>query len=148
MVYNLFLFLHIAAVIVWIGGAFALVVLNGRIANEPDPAAAAVLNRQVAYFGRTVFGPAVMTTLAAGIVMVAVSGMGMPLWVIWGVAGLIASSLIGAIPERRAGQALAALHGKGGTQWLALRRRMTLLSTVNLLLLLSVVWAMVFKPML
>ncbi|HET7306932.1 MAG TPA: hypothetical protein VFK24_03825 [Gammaproteobacteria bacterium] len=148
MVYNLFLFVHIAAVIIWIGGAFALVVLNGRIADEPDPAAAAVLSRQAAFFGRTVFGPAVVTTLAAGIVMIAVSGMGTPLWVIWGVAGLIASSLIGAIPLRRTGQALAALHGKGGTRWLALRRRLTLLSTVNLLLLLSVIWAMVFKPVL
>lgn len=148
MVYNLFLFLHIAAVIVWIGGGFALVVLNARMARDPDPAATAVLSRQAAFFGRTVFGPAAMTTLAAGIVMIAVSGMGTPLWVIWGVAGLVASSLIGAIPLRRTGQALAALHGKGGSQSRALRRRLTLLSTIDLLLLLSVVWAMVFKPML
>jgi uncharacterized membrane protein len=93
--YNLFLFLHILAVIVWIGGLLTLVFMNLRLARERDPAAMAVLGRATAFFGRAVVGPAAGLTVIAGIVMVADAGVSFgTLWIAYGLGGVAGSILL------------------------------------------------------
>lgn len=147
--YNTFLFLHIVGVIVWIGGALTLTVLNLRLAREPSAAVRESLSSAGEFFGHTVFGPATALTLLAGIAMIGMMGWATPLWVIWGLGGLFASGFIGSVFVGRSARALTELTRDGGADILqvtALRRRVTLLSLLDLLILLSVVWAMIFKP--
>lgn len=147
--YPLFKFLHIVAAVFWIGGIAAIGLLNARLARREDPTVLAATARQSRFFGAAVAGPAALVTLLAGIAMIAVSGMGFTLWMLWGFAAIVASVVLGATGLRRAGARLiAGLQAADGdrSSTAPLQRRLALLNTVNLLLLLSAVWAMVFKP--
>jgi len=55
---SLFKFLHIAAAAVWIGGVFALAVLNTRLIRSQDQAALDALAQQSTFYGRAILGPA------------------------------------------------------------------------------------------
>jgi uncharacterized membrane protein len=148
-VYNLFKFLHIVSAIVWIGGVVTVSIITARVAREKDGTVLAALARESRFYGTAVIGPAVGLTLIAGIVMIAVSGLGVPLWVIWGFAAMIVSMALGATLIRRAGEELsqlAATAESGDPRLGALQRRLATLNIINVLLLLSAVWAMVYKP--
>jgi uncharacterized membrane protein len=148
--YNLFKFMHIAAVIVWIGGMVTIGVINARVTRENDRAALSSLSRQSAFFGSAIIGPAAVITLIAGIVMVVDGDLDFDtLWIAWGMIVVVASILMGATLIRRAGEELSELTSSAnpdGSRVAALQRRLRTLNMFNLLLLFSAVWAMVFKP--
>lgn len=147
--YGLFKFLHVGASIVWVGGVITLVVLNARLAAERDQAAVQLFARHAGFFGRRVFGPAAMVTLLAGIGMAALMRWGMTLWLAWGLVGVFGSIALGGIAGRRAGMALAKLSAARNPDPAELqraRRRVLLLNAANVALLVSTVWAMVYKP--
>jgi uncharacterized membrane protein len=85
MTYNLFKFLHVAGVIVWLGSVTTLTLLNARLARDSaNGDGAAALARVTGAFGRTVVGPAAGLTLIAGIVTAIVGGLEMgALWITW-----------------------------------------------------------------
>jgi len=148
-IYTLFKFLHIVGAIIWIGGVIAVNIVSFRIAREQAGEVLAALSRQSRFYGTAVIGPAAGVTLLAGIVMIAVSGLGVPLWVIWGFAALLISMALGATLIRRDGEKLsevAATAAPGDARLSALQQRLTTLNIINVIVLLSAVWAMVFKP--
>jgi uncharacterized membrane protein len=148
--YILFKFVHVAAVIVWMGGAAALTLLNLRVATLQDRQTQADLAELSSFYGRAVLGPAAALTLVAGVLTAGVGGLDFStFWITWGFAGIAGSILLGAIPVRRATAALAAYAGAGAAgdaDRQAAQRQLMAWSLANLALLLSVVWAMVFKP--
>ncbi|HEX7049195.1 MAG TPA: DUF2269 family protein [Longimicrobiales bacterium] len=147
--YNLLKFLHVTAVIVWIGGMIALAVVNARLAREREHAALQVLSRQGEFLGKALMGPSALVTLLAGVGLVGVMGGGFAFWMAWGLVGVFGSMAIGALFMQRTGRQLAAVSAAEApdpTRLARLRRRMSLLGMLNILLLLSTVWAMVFKP--
>lgn len=148
--YSLLKFLHIVAVIVWIGGVVTLNILGVRLAREQNRAVLVALSRQAALYGRTVIGPAAGTTLIVGITMVASAEISFAtLWVVWGLVAILLSIALGASLIRRANEQLsevAATALPGDPRMVALRRRAVTLNLINLVLLLSAVGAMVFKP--
>ena len=86
-------FVHVAAVAVWVGGIFALTVLNARLARMGEPAAVAALGQQSEAFGRTVIGPAMIIVLIAGLWMAGQFGIPFTsLWIVWGLVGFVVSS--------------------------------------------------------
>jgi putative copper export protein len=147
---NLFHFLHQLSAIVWLGGILALNVLQVRLGNEQDRAAQKSLLRHSDLYGRAVIGPAAVVALLTGLVLVA--QIDVPLstfWVVWGLAGLFLSLALGGTLIRATKAELRRLTAEptiDNPRWLARRRRAAILYAVNLLLLLSVLWAMVFKP--
>jgi uncharacterized membrane protein len=147
--YTLLKFLHIVGAIGWIGGVVTFSIISARVAYEKDQAVLAAMTRLMRFNGMVVIGPASGLTLLAGIVMIAVSGMGVPLWVIWGFTAMIVSSALGATLIRRANEevrAVAAAAEPDDERLSALQRRLVVLNTINVLVLVSAVWAMVFKP--
>jgi hypothetical protein len=71
------------------------------------------------------------------------------LWVAWGLVGLLLSLGLGATLIRATNaelRRLAADPGLDTPRWPAMQRRVATVYGSNLLLLLSVLWAMVFKP--
>ena len=143
-------FVHIAAVAVWVGGVFALTVLNARLARMGEPAAVAALGQQSEAFGRTVIGPAMAIVVIAGLWMAGQFGIPFTsLWIIWGLVGFVVFILLGVVALGRTGAELGALArtaGPNDPRVAALRQRISVLSWLNLLVLASVIWAMVFKP--
>lgn len=149
MVYLLFKFLHIIGAVVWLGGMVAVSVLTARIARERDGAILAAISRQSRFFGAAIVGPFAALTLIAGMVMLAVSRMGAPLWVMWGFAAILISIALGATLIRRVGNELSRLAGNANpdaSRVRGLQQRLTMLNIINVIVLISAVAAMVFKP--
>lgn len=148
MTYNLFKFLHVASVIVWVGGVTTLTLLNIRLARDSANGAGAVtLARATGAFGRTVVAPAAGLTLLAGIITSVVGGLSMgALWITWGFTAILVSMVLGMTALRRTTAALETALVESPERVGALRGRLTSLNLVNLLVLLSAAGAMVFKP--
>lgn len=126
-----------------------LTVLNGRLAGELDRPGTAALATRSRAIGARIFGPAAIVTLLAGIGMLAVVELGSPLWVVWGMSVVFASFVLSGVFIRRLAGRLAdqvASEQSDPTEIAALRSRLGLVNVLNLLLLLSAVWAMVVKP--
>jgi uncharacterized membrane protein len=141
---------HVTAAVVSVGGFLTLTVLNARIARAGEPAAAAALGQQSEVFGRTVLGPAMGILLIAGVWMAGQFGIPFTdLWIVWGLIGFVAFILLGVVALGRTGAELGALArtaGPNDPRVAALRQRIAVLGWLSLLVLLSVIWAMVFKP--
>ena len=148
--YSVFKFLHVVAVIVWLGGLFTTTIVTARMAREGNESAMASLMRQSGFIGRSVLGPAAAVALIAGVVMVIDGGIGFgTLWIVWGVGALIVSMGLGATVIRRSGEQLGRLlasERRDEEAVMSLQRRLQTLSVVNMLVLLSAVWTMVTKP--
>lgn len=147
--YTLLKLLHIVGATFWIGGLATFSLLNLRIAREKNPAVLAELTRLMRLNGMTIIGPSSGLALLAGIAMLAVAGLGAPLWILWGFAVIILSFALGATLIRRSAEQvrdLAARADSGDARLSSAQRQLTTLNVINLLLLLSAVWAMVFKP--
>jgi uncharacterized membrane protein len=148
--YNLLKFVHIAAVIVWVGGGFTLGILNARLGLSGDRAAIEVLARQTVFFLKRIVSPAATTVLVAGIGMVAVGHIPPgSLWILWGLAGMAGFFVLGVMMSGRAAAELAKLAPtttEADPRIQALRRRLRRLGMGIGLMMLSVVWVMVFKP--
>jgi uncharacterized membrane protein len=143
MVYDLFKFIHVAAVIVWVGGVVTIFVMNARLTRAAEPQAQAALAGQSRAFGQTVMGPSAGVTLVAGIITMLVGDISLAtVWILWGLASVAASLLLGATVIRRTTERLAS--GSGDRRPLQLR--LARLNLANLVILFSAVAAMVFKP--
>jgi uncharacterized membrane protein len=143
---NLFKFLHVLAVIVWVGGVLTVNVMQVLTGRGDDRAAQASLLRLSDLYGRAVIAPAAALTLLTGVVRVEQIGVGYgTFWVAWGIAAIVASIALGATMIRATNAALRRLAADD-PQWPGLLRRAAILYGINLLLLLSALWAMEFKP--
>lgn len=67
--YELWLFVHIAAAMVWIGGAAMAQVFGALATRSGDPARSAAYGRDMAFIGPRVFMPASLVVLASGILL-------------------------------------------------------------------------------
>jgi uncharacterized membrane protein len=143
-------FLHIVAAIIWVGGVITLTLLNMRLVSTRNGAAMAALSSVGGFIGQRVFGPAAAVTLLAGIATALNAGFPMrSVWIIWGFLVVLLSFGMTATFTRSTAQrlgALAASPDSDRAQIVALQRRLSLLTALNILLLLSAVWAMVSKP--
>jgi putative copper export protein len=144
-------FLHLLAAIVWRGGVVALNILQLQVGRGPDRAALGPLLRRSDVYGRAVIAPAGAMTLLTGILLVVQDDQvsWSDLWVWWGIAGMVVSLGLGAtlIRANNAGlRRLTAQPRHDDRQVSAGQRRAAVLYAINLLVLLSVVWAMVFQP--
>jgi uncharacterized membrane protein len=147
--YLTFKFLHVLAVIVWVGGAITGTILNARVTAAEDAAAARAFAAHNEFFGRAVMGPAALATLLTGIGLMIVGRTGAPLWIFWGFVGVVGSMVIGGGMLGRWGQRLGQLRSSASPDARAiadLEQRMRVWTWITLLLLLTTVAAMVFKP--
>jgi uncharacterized membrane protein len=148
--FSILKFLHIVAAIVWVGGVITTTLLNVRLSTTRNTAAIAAFASVGSFIGQWVFGPAAAITLLAGIATALTAGFQMrSLWIIWGFGAIVLSFALGATLIRITTGRLSASTASpnsDGTQVAALQNRLAMLNALNILLLLSAVWAMVAKP--
>jgi uncharacterized membrane protein len=147
--YELWLFLHILAAMVWIGGAAAIQVFGILTKRAADPAKTAFFAQNVSFTVNRVLLPAALVVLAAGVGLVengnwdwsepfVVSGL-----LLWAAVALVAFGFLG----RAIGSSGARLAVEGPSPALALRlRNLVWLSRVLLLTLVVIAFLMVVKP--
>jgi uncharacterized membrane protein len=147
--YEFWLFLHILAAMVWIGGAAAIQVFGILTKRAADPAKTAFFAQNVSFTVTRVLLPAALVVLAAGVGLVengnwdwsepfVVSGL-----LLWAAVALVAFGFLG----RAIGSAGARLAVEGPSPALALRlRNLVWLSRVLLLTLVVIAFLMVVKP--
>jgi uncharacterized membrane protein len=155
--YTTLKFVHVLASIVWLGSAFALLVLTSRTVRARNYTGATALAAQSETLGRAIFGPAAMVTLVAGVAMVVVGRLSFTdAWIGIGLVGVAVSFVLGAVlSERAARQLRSVLPSEQPADVTAevdhgaidrVRRRLVLISGLDLTVLTVVVWAMVAKP--
>lgn len=143
-------FVHVAAVIAWIGGVIALSILTLRTSPSAPQAVLVNAMEQSAFYGQRVIGPTSGVVLLAGIAMVASAKIGFgTLWVVWGFTGIALHILLGVTLLRRNAQRLSQIANSPTPDRVALAEALARQKTIALayvLAMLSVVWAMVTKP--
>ena len=146
--YNWLKFIHVAATAAWIGGFGAIAVLNALATRSAEPKEVATFLRYGRALGAWLAGPASGLALLAGVGAMLVGHLAMPVWIIWGIGATVVFILIGVTALRPALTRLVAAADAGSSpdEIRRLLRHQRRLLAVNLLVLLSAVWAMVFKP--
>lgn len=147
--YELVKFLHLAAVIVWMGGGVMLQILLAR-SRRAGPDAVAAFNESAEWTSQRVFMPASFATLGFGIWLVADSAWNFSdAWIGIGLLGFALSALNGMInigPTARKMKELIAERGPVDAGVHKLSRRMAVAGRIDLILLTAVVLDMVVKP--
>lgn len=149
MAYTIAKYVHVVAAMAWVGGVLLAGVLTARSSNPDDEVAAAAITRINATSGM-VIGPAAVLTLVAGVATTLIGGIPMStLWVVWGYAGVAVTMVLGGGvlgQTTRRLERVAATSGRGAPEAVVLQRRISRIGLINLVVLLSTVWAMVAKP--
>jgi uncharacterized membrane protein len=147
--YNFLKFLHVLGVVVWLGGLLTMLMLSTRFARSRDPAVMRALSEQGRFLGAAFFGPAAGITLITGIALVMVGHLSFGLlWISWGMTGVILSLIVGgAMVGRMAAQLTKRIEAgqANAADIAATQRKIVSLNLVNLVILVSVLFAMIFK---
>jgi hypothetical protein len=119
-------------------------------ADATTGAAQLSLLRLANFYVPAVIAPAAAVVLVSGLILVTQTHAAWSAsWVIWGIAGILASLVLGATLIRATNAELiqiAADTAPGTPRWLTLNRPAARLYGISLIVLLSVLRAMVFQP--
>lgn len=147
--YEFLLFLHILAVVIWVGGGVVLNFLGTRLATGGNPVEMAGYMHQIEWIGIRVFTPASAIVLIAGVILTLDAWSFDTLWIGIGIAGFLYSFINGAFLlgplSGRTGK-LMSERGPEDSTVVSNIRRLFLLSRIELVVLIVVVWAMTVKP--
>jgi uncharacterized membrane protein len=143
--------LHVVMAVVWVGGNVVLQILAVRLVRGGDVVRMAALAGDVEWLGMRVFAPASGLVLILGVWMVVQNdawNFGQ-LWVLVAIAMFAYSFLSGLLylgPSSGRLKRLYESEGPAGPAASALLRRIFLVSRVELVLLILIVFDMVLKP--
>ena len=148
--YELLLFLHIAAAILWLGAAATVQALIFRAMGTSDALVMKTTADGANWLATRIFIPSSLAVLILGILLVIDGPWGFDqLWILLGLAGYAFSFLIGILffePEgKRIGAGIEA-RGPGDPDVVRRIKRINALSLFELVVLFLVVADMVIKP--
>lgn len=149
--YATVLFIHILSVVVWVGGGIMLMILNIRSKGR-GAEAMQQFAEDAEFVGKKILGSASGVAVLTGLAMVLFSGGAWTFkepWIAIGIAGWIVSMIIGAGMIGPAAKKVGALipeKGLGDPEVEALGKRIRMLSRIDIILLVVVIWDMTYKP--
>ena len=150
MLYTILKFVHVVSIAAWFGGLVTMLLINRMLASAGEMAATQSVGRLGAKFGTRFFLPALIVTLVTGIGMVQVGELSFGLtWIIWGIAGMVASFIIGGVLTGGAARKLGQRAARGeidAAGIAAAQQRIYMFAMLNIIVLLSVIYVMVAKP--
>ncbi len=149
-VYELLLFVHIMAAIVWVGGAVTMQVLWARVAASGDPARKTSYAGELEWIGQRLFTPASGILLLFGVLLVIDGrwGWGEPFvsggLAIWMISTVIGAAFLG--PEAVKIRKLMTAEGPDAPEVSQRVSRFLLVGRIDLALLVVAVFLMSVKP--
>lgn len=147
--YQLFTFLHVACVIVWLGCGLSLSIrAAAAVRSNDDAALISVVEDSSKIFGK-IFGMAAGGALIFGAILTWLAWSFTDLWIDIGLLALIASAGIGMfVVGRRNHRLQAMVEREGGYSTAAINeaRQITTIAQFDVVLFVIVVADMIFKP--
>lgn len=147
--YEFWLFLHIAATVVWIGGAATGQVFAVLAKRSGDPARSAAFGRDIAFVGLRIFLPSSVVVFVTGSLLTEDGNWGWsePFIVFGVIAWAVVSLLAFGYVMRELTKVGARMAVEGPSPMLVARvDRLVLLARVLILALFVIVFVMVVKP--
>ena len=143
-------FLHVVAAVIWIGGAFIMIMFGVKAERSRDEAELVGAVRQVAWAAERIYVPSSIATLVFGLITTWLGALWADLWVILGLIGVAATIGMGILMlTPRAKKAEAGFASGGATPAvIAISRELLTIAKFDLVLLFTVVADMVLKPQL
>jgi len=147
--YELWSFLHISAVVLWIGGAVAVQVFAALVKASGDPARSAAFGKDTGVLVRRVFMPASLVVLVSGILLVNEGNWDWGEWfIVLGLVGWagVAVTAFGYL-TRAPGSVGRRMATEGPSPALgAEMNRLILVARILILVLFAILFVMVVKP--
>ena len=147
--YELILFVHILAAIVWIGSGFLIVLLAARAEGANDEASLTKIFQDTGWLSNRLFMPASLTVLLAGLVLTIDAWAFDQLWIVLGLIGYAATFFTGAVvlgPQAKKIGERIAVEGRVSRESMLGMRRVLLLARVDYVVLVTIVAVMALKP--
>jgi uncharacterized membrane protein len=147
--YELWTFVHIAAAMVWIGGAVLAQVFGILAKRAGDPARSAAYGRDMAFIGPRVFMPAALVVLITGVILTEDGNWDWSEPFVWlGILGWAAVAFTAfAFLARAMGRVGERMAAEGPSPALGAEvGRLVLLGRLLILVLFAIVFVMVVKP--
>ena len=95
--YLILKFLHVSSVIIWIGGAFIMVMLGVRAERSANDSVLVDVVRQVAWAADRIYVPASISTLVFGLILAWYASLWANLWIILGLLGVASTVGLGVL---------------------------------------------------
>ena len=148
--YELFKFLHVVSVVIWVGSGFGLLVLTQLLRRSSDRRGALSVGRQLETLGTLLFTPAAVSTLAFGVAMVltADSFSFSDAFILIGFAAVAVSVVLSVAVRLPTGASIGTFVQEGGPDDPRIDNAFSRLMRVNIAdqaILLATIWAMVTK---
>lgn len=148
--YLTFKTVHIASVVIWIGGGLLLTLFGILAERARDGAQLAQIAKMAAFAGERVFSPAALLALISGIAMVLNLHWGFGhFWVIFGLIGFLTTFVLGIgvlSPMAKQANELIAEKGPEHPDVQAFASKILLIARADVALLALVIVDMVAKP--
>ena len=148
--YELWHAIHIVCAVLWVGGGVSVNVLGRMYMRGGDVATMLDFNRKAISIGNRLYAPASVILIVAGVLLVEEVGYDYgSLWIVLGFLGWIFGFVVGIGFFAREGRKIdAAVAGEGASSETAAAgiRRLLLVNSVEVLILLLVVVDMAVKP--
>lgn len=146
--YSIFKFLHVGAAVIWIGGAFVMIMLGIKADRAKDDVELVGVVRQVAWAAERIYVPASIATLVFGLVAAWLGGLWAHLWVSLGLVGVVITIGLGVgVLTPRAKKAEAGYKSGGVSAGVvAISREILTIAKFDAVLLFTVIADMVLKP--
>ena len=138
-------FLHVSAAIIWIGGAFIMVMFGVKAARSRNDAEMVAVVQQVGWAAERIYVPASIATALLGIIVATIGNLWSALWVSLGLVGMVVTIALGVLaltPRAKKVEAAGAVTAES----VAISREILTLAKFDLVLLFVVVSDMVLKP--
>lgn len=143
--YTLFKFLHVVAAVIWIGGAFIMLVFGINAVRQRNETQLVAVAAQMGWAAERVYVPASMITVLLGLVVATLGGLWGNLWVILGLVGMVITMALGILAlSPRSKKIAASATPTPGT--VAAAKDLVTLVKFDCALLFVVVADMVLKP--
>jgi uncharacterized membrane protein len=146
--YALFKYLHVASAVIWIGGAFIMIMLGVKAERSKSDTELVGVVRQVAWAGERIYVPASISTLVFGLIVAWLGALWSDLWVILGLVGVAITIGMGILVLTPRAKKAEAGYAAGGVTpaVVAISREILTLAKFDAVLLFTVVADMVLKP--
>jgi hypothetical protein len=137
--------LHVLSAMIWIGGAFVMLMFGMKAARARNDSELVGVIGQVGWAAERIFVPASLGTVALGVILATLGNMWSQLWVQIGLVGMVVTIALGVLALTPRAKKVAAA-GAVNLETVAVSKQMVTLVKFDCATLFVVIADMVLKP--